>query len=522
MSFISVIIVSYNIERELPRTLRSFAPDYQLGVAASDYEVIVVDNGSKNPPRAEDFAHLGIDLTIIRQPNPTHSPVSAINTALNASCGSIVGVFIDGARLASPGVLLRAREAISLDERAVVATRGRYLGPDLQRDTVLQGYDKEVEDEMLADSGWTEDGYRLFDISCFDESSGPTWVSPVSESNGIFMSRVCWWELNGFDPHFQSPGGGLANLDLWKRATELPNARVTVLMGEATFHQLHGGVSTNGSLASIENFFEEYTHLRGKEYEKPEMQPHYFGRFAKRPPATEMVGEIEERIRQTGSALPANPRLDVGGSLLTRILHRFTRKNRALRAEEKRWASVIANTPLFDREWYLRTYPDAGTSGLSPEMHYARLGAFMGYDPGPDFKTEWYYRRYPDVMDAGVNALAHYVTSGRSEGRRAAPVVATDTNEETRLVDLITHSDLFDAEWYQSTYEDVARMHMDPALHFLRYGRLQLRNPSPQFSTSKYIRANSDVELSLLNPLIHYLQHGKEEGRTIYPVSGTN
>lgn len=520
MKFISVVIVSYNIDRELPRTLTSFSPSYQVGVDPSEYEVIVVDNGSKNPPRAEDFAHLGLDLTILHQPHPTHSPVNAINTGLNSACGSIIGVFIDGARLASPGILMRAREVLSLDERAIVATRGRYLGPDLQRDTVLNGYTKDVEDALLDETRWTEDGYRLFDISVFDESSGPTWVSPISESNGIFMSRACWWELNGVDTHFQSPGGGLANLDLWRRATELPDSRPTVLMGEATFHQLHGGVATNGSIAAIENFFEEYARIRGREYTKPEVLPHYLGRFAKRPPASEMVGRVEERVRETGSVLPGDARRSSNNSFLRRALRRLSPSSMARRAKEKRWAVIIEESSLFDAAWYLQTYPDVASSRVSPALHYVRYGAFEGRDPGPRFNTLWYYERYPDVMDAGDVALVHYITAGRSEGRRPAPAQTVDADEEAHLVELISESELFDANWYLETYPDVARLHIDPALHFLRYGRGQLRNPSLRFETSRYLKDNPDVELTRENPLVHYLQHGRSEGRRIHDVVG--
>ncbi|NDD63778.1 MAG: hypothetical protein EBZ36_07345, partial [Acidobacteria bacterium] len=36
--------------REAPRTILSALPPYQKNVTASDYEVIVVDNGSTEPP----------------------------------------------------------------------------------------------------------------------------------------------------------------------------------------------------------------------------------------------------------------------------------------------------------------------------------------------------------------------------------------------------------------------------------------------------------------------------------------
>ena len=54
---ISVVVVAYDIDRELPRTLRSLSADYQVGIDAADFEVIIVDNGSPKP--VDESAVLG-------------------------------------------------------------------------------------------------------------------------------------------------------------------------------------------------------------------------------------------------------------------------------------------------------------------------------------------------------------------------------------------------------------------------------------------------------------------------------
>ena len=54
---LSVVVVAYDMARELPRTLRSLAPDYQQGIAADDYEVVVVDNGSPTPRTSAPRSH---------------------------------------------------------------------------------------------------------------------------------------------------------------------------------------------------------------------------------------------------------------------------------------------------------------------------------------------------------------------------------------------------------------------------------------------------------------------------------
>ena len=190
--FMSIVVVSYNMNRELQRTIYSLSADFQRDISRDEYEVILVDNGSKNPPTLEDFAGLDIDLTILHQENPTRSPVAAINTAINKSSGQTIGVFIDGARILSPRVLATAREGLCVSDRSIVAIRGRYLGSKFQRDSTAEGYDKEVEDNLLGASEWEAHGYRLFNISVFDESSGPTWYDPIAETNCLFMGRSLW------------------------------------------------------------------------------------------------------------------------------------------------------------------------------------------------------------------------------------------------------------------------------------------------------------------------------------------
>ena len=63
---LSVVVVVYDMARELPRTLRSLSPDHQRGIAAGDYEVIVVDNGSPEPLDRNTLRGFGADLRLVR------------------------------------------------------------------------------------------------------------------------------------------------------------------------------------------------------------------------------------------------------------------------------------------------------------------------------------------------------------------------------------------------------------------------------------------------------------------------
>ena len=289
---LSVIVVSFNLSRELPRTLYSLSGGFQRGVSSDRYEVLVVDNGSPDPPDPEAFRGLDLNLRFLACPDPQITPVFAINQGLRTAQGRYLAVMIDGARMLSPGLLRSAMEALRLSPRAVVGTRGRYLGPGRQSVTMRFGYNQNSEDRMLSRIDWREDGYSLFARSVFDESSGTTWFDPVYESNVVFMAREFWQELGGYDERFRLKGGGLVNLDLWKRACEFPGAMSVLLLGEASFHQFHGGVSTNnpGQNRYWHTQCADYERIRGRSYSIPDVPIRLWGTFHHQPRAVELSG----------------------------------------------------------------------------------------------------------------------------------------------------------------------------------------------------------------------------------------
>lgn len=270
---VSIVVVVYNIPREAPRTLYSLSAAYQREISSDEYEVIVVDNGSTPPLDPDLVRQLDGHFRLIRIDDAHPSPAAAVNRGLAAARGDVIGVMIDGARIATPGLLHFAARAASLDADAVIATPGWYLGPTYQRRAVKRGYSRAREDGLLTSIDWPDDGYRLFEIGVLDESSGSGWEGAIVESNAMFMRRHRWEALGGMDEAFDSPGGGLANLDLFRRAVESPEAQLILLFGEGTFHQLHGGVATNEPLKSHRRQFDrwklEYEQIRGRPYARP-------------------------------------------------------------------------------------------------------------------------------------------------------------------------------------------------------------------------------------------------------------
>jgi hypothetical protein len=85
-------------------------------------------------------------------------------------------------------------------------------------------------------------------------------------------------------------------------------------------------------------------------------------------------------------------------------------------------AELLAQSPLFDRNWYYAQYRDIAAANLDPIDHYLRTGAAEGRNPGPNFDGNWYLEQYPDVVAAGNNPLVHYVEHGLAEKREIRPV----------------------------------------------------------------------------------------------------
>ncbi len=111
-----------------------------------------------------------------------------------------------------------------------------------------------------------------------------------------------------------------------------------------------------------------------------------------------------------------------------------------------------------------------------------------------------------------IASAFHRTRSFIFRSNRASP---HQKNKQQTDLELLRSSSLFDEGWYVANYPDVARAKIDPALHYLRNGGFEGRDPGPNFSSNWYMDTYEDVRKARLNPLIHYLRYGQEHGRIL-------
>ncbi|WP_160351720.1 glycosyltransferase family A protein [Bordetella sp. 15P40C-2] len=88
---------------------------------------------------------------------------------------------------------------------------------------------------------------------------------------------------------------------------------------------------------------------------------------------------------------------------------------------------LLAQSELFDRNWYLAQYPDVALLDIDAVEHFVKLGWRLGRDPSPNFSTEKYLERHPELRESAINPLAHYLanksirTDSEVDGNKTLP-----------------------------------------------------------------------------------------------------
>lgn len=231
----------------------------------------------------------------------------------------------------------------------------------------------------------------------------------------------------------------------------------------------------------------------------------------------------------------------------------------------------IRNWEHFDAEWYLKEYPDVGMLGMDPAEHYLLIGQRLDRKPSRDFDPS---RLRTKNGNASINSLqrsaangqtAHMPTNtqpaiiqkslatkpppGNGTAKPAARKAKASESVPVRrkaesgrvphygrvMHDLVEAAEArmapegvskeydtvrrhFDTAFYLTKYRDIARAKkIDPVQHYIRNGAREERDPTPYFSTKRYLERYPDVKSSGINPFYHWLTIGRAEGRVGAP-----
>jgi cephalosporin hydroxylase len=365
---LSVVVVFYNMRREAQRTLHALSRAYQENIDELDYEVIAVENGSSSDQRlGREFVEaFGPEFRYVDMgDDATHSPVPALNRGVAEAKGNTIALMIDGAHVVTPGVLHYGMTGLEAYAPAIVATQQWFLGPGQQSDVMVDGYDQQYEDRLLQDIGWPRDGYRLFDIGHF--IGDRDWLDGLWESNCLFVPRSLLEQVGAFDESFDMPGGGFANLELYERLGSSTDVTVVTILGEGSFHQIHGGTTTNlsGSGArhdTLGSYTSHFRELRGRDFMGHRKPIHYVGSMfetaartrARRRIAPEFFKDAADR----GTDLPEEP-APIPQELTTQFLEAYWQ---SLAWRQTTWLGQRVPRPPTDlfayQELLNRTQPD--------------------------------------------------------------------------------------------------------------------------------------------------------------------
>jgi cephalosporin hydroxylase/glycosyltransferase involved in cell wall biosynthesis len=376
---LSVVVVLHDMRREGERTLHSLSRAYQEGIEDLDYEVVVVENGSAMQQKlgARKVRGFGpqfryLDLGDQATPSPAH----AINRGIDVARGEVIALMVDGAHLLSPGVLRFGMLGVRSHEPAIVATQQWYVGPGQQNTTVLEGYDSEFEDALFERIDWPRDGYRLFEIGHF--ISDRDWFDGIWESNCVFMPRRLLEQAGCMDEGFSMPGGGFTNLDIYERVGATPGVNVVTILGEASFHQVHGGTTTNESATGnggglVPAYREHYAQRRNRPHRWTGKPLHYVGSMTDAARRTRPRRRGAPGLRNTRFELESDGRPTRPVPLPEELQTEFTDAYwRSFRWQRTKWLGhPVARSPadllayqelIFEAkpDWVIETPGDAG------------------------------------------------------------------------------------------------------------------------------------------------------------------
>lgn len=117
-------------------------------------------------------------------------------------------------------------------------------------------------------------------------------------------------------------------------------------------------------------------------------------------------------------------------------------------------------------------------------------------------------RKEAEVLAKSLADVLNRETRERARGAWYRAGQGRVSRQEWENVQILRQSKYFRPAWYLRENLDIARGGVDPALHFLRDGHKEGRDPGPKFDVSDYLEKHPEVKASGKNPLLHFLTTG--------------
>ncbi|MCC1493757.1 keratin [Cognatishimia sp. F0-27] len=128
----------------------------------------------------------------------------------------------------------------------------------------------------------------------------------------------------------------------------------------------------------------------------------------------EMLGSVMDDLDQLRKRMRNKTMEDARKAVQLKLRQRLIRRlrtrprilwRRGPTAFQKAEAAKVAESKLFDADWYTQRYADVRRSGMDPALHFIVNGIYEGRSPSKRFDLLVYYVRNPDDLENAVNPL---------------------------------------------------------------------------------------------------------------------
>lgn len=148
---------------------------------------------------------------------------------------------------------------------------------------------------------------------------------------------------------------------------------------------------------------------------------------------------------------------------------------------------------------------------------YEELGSLTAAMEAKEAELEALKPKHADTAGQANTSHAESKPAGKPSKRFGKKA------EQRKLQNAIAEveaSQWFDARWYLEQYPDIAsdsNFNRRPALHYVKFGGFEGRDPSPHFDSAGYLQTYPDVLSTGINPLVHFIRDGIKEERLPRP-----